>query len=199
MLLIGLQTHRLLCVRHTGALCHDPAWPQLISPSSLFREYPKKNVEAQKSKGFTTHSNALSSGNNTMNIDNSPTDQMFVNAKYQVLPELEEGWAPLDPVRLSLIWVYTGRLTATMLATVDCTPCKGTRGHSSFSRLSSRTSSKYIHSSPASRHRIITLFLSSTTSRAMWGSPSPCRGNCSIKRSPPAAQNHEPSTCTPVS
>jgi len=55
----------------------------------------RKNVEAQKYKGFTTHSNAPSSGDNTMNIDNSPTDQMFVNAKYQVLPEIElaKGWA----------------------------------------------------------------------------------------------------------
>jgi len=35
---------------------------------------------------------------------------MFVNAEYEVLPEikLEEGWAPLDPVRLSLIWVTLG-------------------------------------------------------------------------------------------
>jgi len=71
-----------------------------------------------------------------MDIDNLPTDQMFVNAKYQVLPEIKlaKGWAPLNKVRLSLIWVYTGPPTSTMLATVDCTPCKGTRGHTRYSQ-----------------------------------------------------------------
>jgi len=96
----------------------------------------RKNVEAQKYKGFTTRANAPPSGNNTMDIDNSPTDQMFVNAKYEVLPEpkLPKGWAPLNKVRLSLIWVYTGALTSTMLSTVDSTPCKGTRGQTRHSQ-----------------------------------------------------------------
>jgi len=75
-----------------------------------------EKVEAYKYKEFTTftkppkpktHSNTPPSSSNTTDIDNSPTDQMFVNAKYQVLPEIKlpEGWTRLNPVRLSLIWV----------------------------------------------------------------------------------------------
>jgi len=51
---------------------------------------------------------------------------------------------------------------------------QGDQGTSaSFSRLSSRTSLKYIHSSPASGHQTTTPSLSSSTSHVVWESSSP--------------------------
>ena len=51
---------------------------------------------------------------------------MLSRAGYQLLPEIQvEGWSPLNPVRSSLVQVYTALLNSTMTATIDRLPCKG--------------------------------------------------------------------------
>jgi hypothetical protein len=65
-------------------------------------------VDAQNFHGFTTRptkrrttdSNTPPSSDNTSQFDNPPSNRVFVNAKYQVLPEIQvKGWTPHNPVR----------------------------------------------------------------------------------------------------
>ena len=168
----------------------------------------KELVENQRYKGFTrrtkrrTRSNTPPSGNSPMEIVNLPTDQMFVNAEYEVLPEnkLEEGWAPLDPVRLSLICLYTGPLTSTMLATVDCTLCKGTREQTRHSQdcRAGRVQNTLIprqHQVTRQPYHPYPLRHPTRCGKAHRHAA----GNSFISRAFPAAQNQAPSTCMPVS
>ena len=84
------------------------AFPPRNGPSTIeehLRER-EREVAAGYFKGFTatkrpkTESTAPSSSDSTSHFDNPPINQVFINPKYQALPEIEvEGWTPLYPVR----------------------------------------------------------------------------------------------------